>query len=263
MVTAVPDILAQIAVSKRRELAASLVERPRLERQAAEQTKARRNFRAALEARSPAIIAEIKQASPSKGVLSTEFHPAAIARHYEIGGAAVLSVLTDKPYFRGTLDDLIEARAAVALPVLRKDFTLDEFHVVEAAAHGADAILLIAALLTESELRRFRELSTHYGMAAIVEVHDEAELERALASEPEIVGVNNRNLRTFEVSLEVSERLAERIPAGVLKVAESGIRSRADIDRLSAVGYRGFLIGEHLMKSADPAQALRELVECL
>ncbi len=191
--------------------------------------------------------------------MSQNFDPAAIARLYASGGAAALSVLTDREFFQGSLDDLIAARAAVKLPVLRKDFTIDEIHVIEAAAHGADAILLIAALLDESTMRRFRELAAHYGMAALVEVHDQAELDRALGSGAEIVGVNNRNLHTFEVTLETSLRLAEKIPAGIVKVSESGIHSSADVKRLHAVGFNAFLVGEHLMKSADPAAALREL----
>jgi indole-3-glycerol phosphate synthase len=147
----------------------------------------------------------------------------------------------------------------VNLPALRKDFTLDEVHIIEAAAHGADAILLIAALLDELTLRRFRELAAHYRMAALVEVHDAAELERALGSGAQIVGVNNRNLHTFEVTLETSLRLAEKIPAEVVKVSESGIQQPADVKRLRAAGFHAFLVGEHLMKSADPAAALREL----
>jgi indole-3-glycerol phosphate synthase len=191
--------------------------------------------------------------------LSEEFDPAAIARLYSSGGAAALSVLTDREFFKGSLDDLLVARAAVDLPVLRKDFTIDEVHVIEAAAHGADAILLIAALLDELSLRRFRELATHYQMASLVEVHDDGELDRALASGAEIIGVNNRNLHTFEVTLETSLRLAAKIPSGVVKVTESGIQSPADVKKLSAAGFHAFLVGEHLMKSADPAAALREL----
>jgi indole-3-glycerol phosphate synthase len=147
----------------------------------------------------------------------------------------------------------------VALPVLRKDFTLDEFHVIEAAAHGADAILLIAALLDEKEMRSLRELAARYRMAALVEVHEAVELDAALASGAEIVGVNNRNLHTFDVNIETSLQLAERIPAGVVKVSESGIHSRADVARLAAAGFQAFLVGEHLMKSAEPSAALREL----
>ena len=210
-------------------------------------------------ASSPAIIAEIKKASPSKGVLAGHFDPASIARMYSNGGAAALSVLTDREFFQGGLGDLEAARVAVILPVLRKDFTLDEFHVIEAAAHGADSILLIAALLEEKEMRNLRELAARYKMSALVEVHDGSELESALDSGAEIVGVNNRNLHTFEVTLETSLQLAEKIPTNVVKVSESGIHSRVDVARLAAAGFQAFLVGEHLMKSPDAAAALREL----
>lgn len=190
-------------------------------------------------------------------MLAEHFDPASIARLYESGGAAAVSVLTDQEFFKGSLDDLLAARDHVKVPVLRKDFTIDDFCVIEAAYHQADAILLIAALLDESELRRLRELAAYYKMAALVEVHDEPELDRALASGAEIIGVNNRNLHTFHVTLETSLRLAEKIPAGIVKVAESGIHSSADVKRLA--GFDAFLVGEHLMKSADPAAALREL----
>jgi indole-3-glycerol phosphate synthase len=258
MAVVVPDILARIVDHKRTELRKSSHHRAQWERRAARRQKAR-DFRAALTSAPPAIISEIKKASPSKGVLAENFAPASIARLYESGGAAALSVLTDRQFFQGSLEDLAAARAAVHLPVLRKDFTIDDFHVVEAAAHQADAILLIAAILDESELRRFREIAALYDMAALVEVHDAAELDRALASGAEIIGVNNRNLHTFEVTLETSLRLAEKIPSGIVKVSESGIHSAADVKRLADAGFHACLVGEHLMKSPDPAAALREL----
>jgi indole-3-glycerol phosphate synthase len=257
MAVVVPDILARIVDHKRTELRKTSQQRAGLERSAANRQHAR-NFKAALLKSRPAVIAEIKKASPSKGVLCEDFHPDAIARLYSSGGAAALSVLTDREFFKGSLDDLVSARAAVALPVLRKDFTIDEVHVIEAAAHGADAILLIAALLDQSDLRRFRELAALYEMDALIEVHDQAELDRALGSGAEIIGVNNRNLHTFEVTLETSLRLAEKIPSSVVKVTESGIHSSADIKLLSAAGFHAFLVGEHLMKAPDPAAALRE-----
>ncbi len=256
MVKAVPDILARIVDQKRRELPALKSRARELETMLAARP-AVRNFRAALESRRPAIIAEIKKASPSKGVFQENFNPAAIARGYV--GASALSVLTDRDFFQGSLDDLQAARAAVEVPVLRKDFTLDPIHVIEAAAHGADAVLLIAAVLSVPDLMVCREQASSLGLAAIVEVHDEEELEKALDARADIVGVNNRDLRTFEVHLETSLRLAEKIPNGVLKISESGIHSRADIERLMDAGYQAFLIGEHLMKSADPAAALRAL----
>jgi indole-3-glycerol phosphate synthase len=258
MVYAVPDMLARIVESKRHAVAEASRRREELERRAQERTEFR-DFCAALRARRPAVIAEIKKSSPSKGILASRFDPAAIARRYASGGAAALSVLTDSEYFQGSLSDLETARAAAPLPVLRKDFTIDEVQVIEAAAHGADAILLIAALLEESEMRRFREVAAQYRMAALVEVHHESELGPALASGAEIMGVNNRNLHTFEVTLETSLRLAEKIPAGVLKVSESGLHSRAAIEQLEGAGFQAFLIGEHLMKAADPIAALRGL----
>jgi len=257
MLKTIPDILAKIVEHKKAEL----VERVGGIALAAEGSVAhRRDFLAAITTSSPAIIAEIKQASPSGGVLMEDFDPAAIARAYQQGGAAALSVLTDAKHFKGSLADLESARAAVKLPALRKDFTIDSYHVHEAAAHGADAILLIAAILTERQMRDFRELAEGYRMSALVEVHDQEELQQAIASGARIIGVNNRNLHTFQVDLAVSLRLAEKIPAGVARVAESGIHSAADILRLREVGYQAFLVGEHLMKAPDPAQALRALL---
>ena len=258
MAVAVPDILARIVDHKRATLARVSAGRADLERRAADRP-AGRDFRAALVASPPAIIAEIKQASPSKGVFTDQFHPASIAKVYAAGGAAALSILTDEEFFKGKLADLEAARSAVAIPVLRKDFTIDEFHIIEAAAHGADAILLIAAILDVQQMRVFRELAAQYGMAALTEVHNVSELDAALDSGADMVGVNNRNLHTFEVTLDTSLRLAEKMPAAVVKIAESGIHSRSDVQRLQAAGFHAFLVGEHLMKSADPAAALREL----
>jgi indole-3-glycerol phosphate synthase len=258
MVHTVPDILARIVERKQACLPELLAKRAELERLAGARGPAR-DFRAALSGRDPAIIAEVKQASPSQGTFVANYDPPAIARKYALGGAAALSVLTDEEFFSGSLRDLEAARSAVQVPVLRKDFMIDEIHVLEAASHGADAILLIAAILDESQMRRFRELAAQYAMAALVEVHNAAELEPALASGAEIVGVNNRNLHTFEVSLETSLELAAKIPSGILKVTESGIHSRADVRRLQSAGYQAFLVGEHLMKSQDPVQALKDL----
>jgi indole-3-glycerol phosphate synthase len=257
MVKALPDILAQIVEQKKLELASR---EPGIEGLAERSISERRDFLAALTGRLPAIIAEVKKASPSKGLLAAEFDPASISRSYEEGGAAALSVLTDEKHFLGSLSDLESARAAVRLPVLRKDFTIDPYHVHQAAAHGADATLLIAAILSERQLRDFRELAERYRMAALVEVHDEEELAPAVASGARLIGVNNRDLHTFEVNLGTALRLAETIPAGVVRVAESGIHSGGDIERLRAAGYQAFLVGEHLMKSGDPAAALRALL---
>lgn len=258
MVQAVPGILARIVERKREALARDSARFSEFEKMAA----ARRDFRdfkRALTSRPPAIIAEIKKASPSRGVFVDDFHPAEIAATYASGGAAALSVLTDNEFFQGSLRDLEAARAACGLPVLRKDFTISEFHVIEAAAFGADAILLIAAILSTAEMRRFRELAARLGMAALVEVHAAEELDAALESGAEIIGVNNRDLNTFEVKLDQSLALAAKMPPHVIRLSESGIHSNADVRRLADAGFSAFLIGEHLMKSGDPAASIRKL----
>ncbi|MBI3209948.1 MAG: indole-3-glycerol phosphate synthase TrpC [Candidatus Solibacter usitatus] len=260
MVSAVPDVLARIVEHKRTELLALAPRISELETLASMTVPTRRDFKSALTARPPAIIAEAKKASPSKGLLCAEFDAARIATDYESGGAAALSVLTDRKFFQGSLADMSRARAAVRLPVLRKDFTFDESQVLEAAAHGADAVLLIAAILTAAEMRSLRECAALYKLASLVEVHDDEELTRAIDSGAEIIGVNNRNLHTFEVDLETSVRMAARIPANVVRVSESGIHSAGDVRRLRAAGYHAFLVGEHLMKSANPGEALRCLL---
>jgi len=257
---AAPDILARIVSRKREELRAVMASASGLRKIAEDEKPNRRDFAAALRAKRPAVISEIKKASPSKGTLVADFQPVVLAKQYEKGGAAALSVLTDYDFFRGSPADLQAARAACELPVIRKDFTISEYHVIEGAAMGADAILLITAILDEAELRGFRELAREFEMAALVEVHDLRELEIALRSGAEIVGVNNRDLRSFEVSLETSIGLARHIPANVIRVSESGIFTRADIQILMNEGYGAFLVGEHLLKSGDPAGALRELV---
>ena len=229
------------------------------EREAEARLNGRRDFRAALAARMPAIIAESKKASPSRGMLAEDYDAVRNARAYERGGAAALSVLTDESFFQGSLADLERAREATALPVLRKDFTIAEAQIAEAAAHGADAILLIAAILTERELRDFREAAARWRMAALVEVHNRGELASAIAAGSDLIGVNNRDLTTFAVTLDTSLRLAEFMPAGAVTVSESGIHDAADIARLRAAGYTAFLVGEHLMKSGDPAAALARL----
>lgn len=259
MVRTVPTILSKIVEHKKSELAEARVSRAELEKIAESRLAGRRNFPAALSARKPAIIAEVKKASPSKGLLQEHFDPRAIARAYASGGASAMSVLTDQRFFQGALSDLEAARAECKLPVLRKDFTISEYHVVEAAAHGADAILLIAAILETSEMRRFRELAATYGLASLVEVHDADELSSALDSGAGIVGVNNRNLHDFTVTLDTSLRLAERIPPQLIRVSESGIHGPADVRILLDAGYSAFLVGEHLMKSGDPTASLAAL----
>jgi indole-3-glycerol phosphate synthase len=260
LIEIVPDILARIVARKREELACQSPKLEDWEGKAEARLAGRCDFRAALAGRTPAMIAEAKKASPSKGVLSVDYDVARIARAYERGGAAALSVLTDESFFQGSLADLEKARGATQLPVLRKDFTVAERQIVESAAHGADAILLIAAILSEREIRDFRETAARWRMAALVEVHNRRELDSAIAAGSDLIGVNNRDLTTFEVTLETSLRLAEHMPAGVLRVSESGIHDARDIARLREAGYAAFLVGEHLMKSGDPAAALARLV---
>jgi indole-3-glycerol phosphate synthase len=260
LIETVPDILARIVAAKREQLERAPLPLAEWEREAAVRAPGRRDFRAALRAASPAIIAEVKKASPSKGLLAADFDPAGLACAYQRGGAAAVSVLTDAPFFQGSLADLESARAAVSLPVLRKDFTIDESQVLEAASHGADAILLIAAILTEQKIRDFRAAAARHGMAALVEVHNRAELDVAIAAGADLIGVNNRDLSTFEVTLATSLQLAPHMPSGALLVSESGIHGPEDIARLRDAGYSAFLIGEHLMRSGDPAAALQRLV---
>jgi indole-3-glycerol phosphate synthase len=255
----IPDILARIVAKKREELSRP-VPLDEWEHAAESRAATRRDFRAALRGRTPAIIAEVKKASPSRGLLTRDFDPARTASAYERGGAAALSVLTDESFFLGSLRDLENARASVELPVLRKDFTIAPSHVLQAAAHGADAILLIAAILSEREIRDFRECAARFGMAALVEVHNRRELDVAIASGSDLIGVNNRDLTTFEVTLDTSLDLAAQMPSGALLVSESGIHSAEDIAKLRSAGYSAFLVGEHLMKSGDPEAALKRLV---
>ncbi|MBV9405282.1 MAG: indole-3-glycerol phosphate synthase TrpC, partial [Acidobacteriaceae bacterium] len=245
--------------SKKQEIAELHSRATILELEAYERKTHPRPFTEALRKHQPAIIAEIKKASPSRGILQTEFHPAVLAHQYEQGGAACLSVLTDKPYFQGTLHDLEAARAAVSVPVLRKDFIIDRVQIFESAAHGADAILLIAAMLEIVELEAFRELAASLGMASLVEVHDHEELDKAIASGAELIGVNNRDLQTFAVSLDTSVRLSYLMPANVLRVSESGIHTRADVELLRGAGFEAFLVGESLVRSTDPVAALKDL----
>jgi len=212
----------------------------------------------------PAIIAEIKKASPSKGLIRADFDVSWLAQSYEKGGAAALSVLTDEPYFQGSLRNLELASATTSIPCLRKDFMVDEYQIVEARAHCADAILLIAAALTSDELLRFSQSAHEYELDVLVEVHTEGELSRVLdtlgADGADAIGVNNRDLRTFEVRLETSLALVERIPSSVVRVAESGIATAEDLTRLRASGFDAFLIGESLMRQPDPGAALAELL---
>jgi len=259
------DILQRIVAVKRDEVAAALKARPAAElRRAAEARAAdRRDFLGALRGRIGAgrlaVIAEVKKASPSKGVLREHFVPAEIAASYARHGAACLSVLTDVHFFQGSADFLEQARAACALPVLRKDFIVDPYQVVEARAMGADCILLIAACLDDAAMRDLDALAHELGMAVLVEVHDAAELERALRLRTPLLGVNNRNLRTFEVSLRTTLDLLPHVPADRLLVTESGILTRDDVRTMREAGVHAFLVGEAFMRAADPGQALAQL----
>lgn len=257
--------LEEICANKRIEVAArkAATTTAALEAAAAAQS-APRGFEAALRARAArgyALIAEVKKASPSKGLIRADFHPAHHAAAYEAGGAACLSVLTDAPYFQGHEDYLVEARAACALPVLRKDFMVDPWQCLEARAIGADAILIIVAALEDGRMAEIEAAAREEGMDVLVEVHDEAEVERAArVLQSRLIGVNNRDLKTFTTSLATTERLAPLMPEGTLIVGESGINSHADCQRLEAAGVRTFLVGESLMRADDIASATRALL---
>lgn len=216
-------------------------------------------IRTKLAAGKPAVIAEIKRASPSKGLLREDFDPAAIAQSYEAAGAACLSVLTDREFFRGAPEHLAAARAACALPVLRKDFVIEPYQVYESRAIGADAILLIAAALAPAAMRELEAIATRLGMAVLAEVHDRAELEAALALQTPLIGINNRNLRSFETRLETTLELAAAVPQGRIVVTESGISSPADVEHLRRAGVGAFLVGEAFMRAPDPGAALARL----
>ena len=248
-------ILDEIVAAHRRAAAEDGRDADRLVATAAAMSVATRNFRAALAAPGLSVIAEVKRRSPSKGALAPDLDPALVAKTYAEGGAAALSVLTDGPSFGGAPADLAAARAACDLPALRKDFTVDARDVADARLMGADAILLIVAVLSDEELVGFRSLAADLGLAALVEVHDEAEVDRALAAGADIVGLNQRDLRTFDVDRTLAARLSAQIPEGVVRVAESGIRARADVPE----GIDAVLVGESLITSPDPTAAVRQL----
>lgn len=258
------DILNQIVAVKREEVAAALNKKSlALVRADAESRVLTRDFvgamRAKIAAGQPAVIAEIKKASPSKGVLRADFIPADIAQSYAESGAACLSVLTDAQFFQGCPDYLKQARASCQLPVLRKDFIVDAYQVYESRAMGADAILLIAAVLNDAQMKEFEAIARSLDMAVLVEVHDAAELARALKLKTPLIGINNRNLKTFDVSLETTLTLMKDVPADRLLVTESGIQTRDDVLRMGAAGINAFLVGEAFMRVADPGTALAEL----
>jgi indole-3-glycerol phosphate synthase len=258
-------ILEEIGRYKLDEIRAAKARRPLAAVEAAaREAPAVRPFAGALQARieagRPALIAEIKRASPSKGLIRAEFDPASLARAYEAGGATCLSVLTDGPSFSGAPEHLIAARAAARLPVLRKDFMLDPYQVAEARAWGADCILIILAQVEDATARALAEAAARWGMDAIAEVHDEAELVRAIALGCRLIGINNRDLRTFETTLATTERLAPQVPAGRIAISESGIFAPADLARLARSGVHAFLVGESLMRQADVTSATRSLL---
>jgi len=258
------DILNKINAVKHEEVAAAKARRSLASlREEAEALHDTRGFEAALRAKiaagQSAVIAEIKKASPSKGVLRADFRPAEIAQSYEQHGAAALSVLTDERFFQGSAAYLQQARAACALPVLRKDFLVDEYQVYEARAMGADAILLIAASLDDALMADLEACALGLGLDVLVEVHDGAELERALRLKTPLLGINNRNLRSFEVTLQTTLGLLDRVPAERLLVTESGILGRADVQTMRAARVNAFLVGEAFMRAPDPGAALAEL----
>jgi indole-3-glycerol phosphate synthase len=258
------DILRRILATKRSEVEAARASVPLAEMERrARAAAAPRDFAGALRAKiaagKPAVIAEIKRASPSKGLLRDPFEPAAIARSYAASGAACLSVLTDREYFQGAPEHLAEARAACPLPVLRKDFVVEPYQVLEARALGADCVLLIAAALAPGDMRGLEQLAQALGMAVLVEVHDAAELESALALRTPLLGINNRDLRSFETRLETTLELLGRVPADKLVVTESGILTASDVARMREAGVGAFLVGEAFMRVPDPGNALRTL----
>jgi len=259
-----PDILRRILARKLEEVAEAAARHPLAElRSAAEAMPVARGFTAALGSRvqagRAAVIAEVKRASPSKGVLREHFVPAEIAVSYERGGAACLSVLTDRDFFQGSDAYLQQARAAVSLPVLRKDFTLDPYQIYEARVLGADAVLLIVAALDDAQLRDLHALAVELGMDVLVEVHDASELARAMALDLALVGINNRDLHTFKMRLETTLELLGSIPSGVTVVTESGILVREDVARMRDNGVHAFLVGEAFMRADDPGSRLAEL----
>ena len=258
-----PSRLDQIVATTRRKIAQSRAgaDLRLLERQAQNHTP--RGFRRTIETMSRsgiAIIAELKKASPSRGLIRTDFDPARLARELELAGAAAISVLTEEESFQGSLENLQHASASTHLPCLRKDFIVDEFQLLEARAFCADAVLLIVAALSATELSTLARTARDHGLDVLCEVHDEEELRRAVDTGCDLIGVNSRDLRTLAVDLETTFRLAPLIPTNVVRVAESGIHSGADIARLRAIGYQAFLVGEELMKAESPADALRTLI---
>jgi indole-3-glycerol phosphate synthase len=258
-----PDLLRTIVAATQTITETRRAQEPvsALERRAAARTPQGARFEAALGVGGRVnVIAECKRRSPSRGVLAAQYDPVSIAKQYEAGGAAAISVLTEPTFFDGALAHLAAVRDAVAVPLLRKDFIVDDYQLLEARAAGADAVLLIVAALSPSELVRLQSRAWDLELAALVEVHDDDELARAVESGARLIGVNNRNLRTLAVDVSASDRLAAKMPAGVVGVSESGLQTRGDLERLAAAGYRAFLIGERFMTDPDPARAIADLI---
>jgi indole-3-glycerol phosphate synthase len=258
-----PDLLRTIVAATQQITDCRRAKEPAsaLERRAATRTPRGDRFEAALgTAGRVNVIAECKRRSPSRGVLAAHYDPVAIAKQYEAGGAAAISVLTEPTFFDGALDHLTAVREAVDVPVLRKDFVVDDYQLLEARAAGADAVLLIVAALDQPDLVRLQSRAWELGLAVLVEAHDDQELSRAIASGARLIGVNNRNLRTLAVDVSASDRLAARIPSSVVGVSESGLHTRDDLERLATAGYRAFLIGERFMTDPDPTRAIAELI---
>jgi indole-3-glycerol phosphate synthase len=258
-----PDLLRTIVAGTQRIVETRRLREPlpALERRAASAAPRGAQFEAALAmAGRVNVIAECKRRSPSKGVLASDYDTVRVARQYEHGGAAAISVLTEPTFFDGALEHLTAVRASVTLPLLRKDFIVDEYQLFEARAAGADAVLLIVAALDQKELVTLQKRAWDLELAALIEVHDETELTRAVDSGARIVGVNNRNLRTLAVDVSASDRLAAHMPHGIIAVSESGLKSREELAHLAAIGYRAFLIGERFMTDPDPAAAIRRLI---
>lgn len=253
-------ILDEIAAKREVQLRREMDAIPFAEiKKAAQQADMPKNFKAALKKGRPSVIAEVKKASPSKGLICPDFHPAEIAKRYEAAGADALSVLTEEAYFQGSAQVLRKVREAVSLPLLRKDFVISPYQIYEARAIGADAVLLIAALLDEDTLKEYKKTADSLGLASLMEAHSEEELKKVLNAGAEIVGINNRDLKTFRVDLKTTVRLAKLVPPGCILVSESGIISRADMTAAEKAGADAVLIGETLMRSGDPAATLREL----
>jgi indole-3-glycerol phosphate synthase len=256
-----PDILARIVTAERDVLERSRRARPLTElKSAPAYHAARRSLVASLRQRRPGVIAECKRRSPSKGVLREPYDPVAIARGYEAAGAAGLSVLTNEEFFGGSLADLTAVRGATSIPILRKDFVIDGYQIEEARAAGADVVLLIAAVLSPAELRDLSAVSREVGLETLIEIHDEDELESAVDAAPDLVGINNRDLRTFTTDLATTERLRPRLPGEAIVVAESGLRDGRDLARLMSGGVDAFLVGEAFMTAPDPGRALAAMI---